>query len=78
MDCRVRARNPVPEPSTMVRCLPTLGYARFGDMPSVDWPEERTLMRLKGQGSNTGLLLLGIIVVVAVAALAYFLVIAPR
>ncbi len=62
----------------MVRCLPTLGYATFGDMPSVDWPEERTLMRLKGQGSNTGLLLLGIIVVVAVAALAYFLVIAPR
>jgi hypothetical protein len=35
-------------------------------------------MRLKGQGSNTGLLVLGIVLIVAVAALAYFLVIAPR
>jgi hypothetical protein len=35
-------------------------------------------MRLKGQGSNTGLLLLGIVVIVAVAALAYLLLIAPR
>ena len=35
-------------------------------------------MRLKGQGSNTGLVVLGIVVIVAVVALAYFLLIAPR
>ena len=35
-------------------------------------------MRLIGQGSNTGLLVLGIVVIVAVVALAYFLLIAPR
>jgi len=35
-------------------------------------------MRLKGQASNTWLVLLGIVVIVAVVALAYFLLIAPR
>ena len=35
-------------------------------------------MRLKGQGSNTGLVVLGIVLIVAVVALAYFLLIAPR
>ncbi len=35
-------------------------------------------MRLKGQGSNTGLMLLLIVILIVAAALVYFLYIAPR
>jgi hypothetical protein len=35
-------------------------------------------MRLKGQGSNTGLMLALIVILIVAAALVYFLYIAPR
>lgn len=35
-------------------------------------------MRLKGQGSNTGLMLLLIVILIVAAGLVYFLYIAPR
>ncbi len=47
-------------------------------LPPLLPPTDGTLVRLKGQGSNTGLLLLGIVIIVTVPALAYFLFIAPR